>query len=261
MALEPTYALQVVRPFWKLLRRYPQIPSQLIDEAEATPPDQRVPVAQGQALLEGAVALTGDPNLGLLAARATELGAFEVLEYVAVSAPTWRAAIECVFRYSHLMNEAADFRLEIEGGKDRFALIEQLFLAIPFEHSEAIGDQDIAVWLMAGIAVEAAEAFPDYARWALDSFIVHRDIVRRFGRFQGNPRGREGLRASRRFVSPASGAWSQSSEAPFSWPRPDSSFSGGPGCKPFPPDDLRSRPFRPRPPAPDPSGAAVPPIC
>lgn len=71
----------------------------------------------------------------------------------------------------------------ISGGKDRFALIEQLFLAIPFEHSEDIADQDYAIWLMSGIAVEAAEAFPDYARWALDSFIVHRDIIRRFGRF------------------------------------------------------------------------------
>jgi uncharacterized protein (DUF924 family) len=71
----------------------------------------------------------------------------------------------------------------ISGGKDRFALIEQLFLAIPFEHSEDIADQDYAVWLMSGIAVQAAEAFPNYARWALDSFIVHRDIIRRFGRF------------------------------------------------------------------------------
>jgi uncharacterized protein (DUF924 family) len=71
----------------------------------------------------------------------------------------------------------------IRSGKDRFALIEQLFLAIPFEHSENIADQDYAVWLMSGIAVEAAAAFPDYARWALDSFIVHRDIIRRFGRF------------------------------------------------------------------------------
>ena len=71
----------------------------------------------------------------------------------------------------------------ISTGKDRFALIEQLFLAIPFEHSETIADQDYAVWLMSGIAVAAAEAFPDYARWALDLFIVHRDIIRRFGRF------------------------------------------------------------------------------
>ena len=71
----------------------------------------------------------------------------------------------------------------IGGGLERFALIERMFFAIPFEHSEDIADQDVAVWLMAGIAVEAADSFPDYARWALNSFIVHRDIIGRFGRF------------------------------------------------------------------------------
>ena len=71
----------------------------------------------------------------------------------------------------------------IDGGMERFALIERMFLAIPFEHSEDIADQDYAVWLMAGIAVEAASSFPDYARWALDAFIAHRDLIRRFGRF------------------------------------------------------------------------------
>jgi uncharacterized protein (DUF924 family) len=70
-----------------------------------------------------------------------------------------------------------------DGGTERFALIERMFLAIPFEHSEDIADQDLAVWLMAGIAVDAASSFPDYARWALDSFIAHRDLIRRFGRF------------------------------------------------------------------------------
>jgi uncharacterized protein (DUF924 family) len=71
----------------------------------------------------------------------------------------------------------------IDGGMERFALIERMFLAIPFEHSETIADQDYSVWLMAGIAVAAKAAFPEYARWALDSFIVHRDFIRRFGRF------------------------------------------------------------------------------
>ena len=46
-----------------------------------------------------------------------------------------------------------------------------------------MADQDNAVWLMAGIAVDAAEAFPAYARWALNSFITHRAIVKEFGRF------------------------------------------------------------------------------
>src|SRR5436305_2073115 len=58
----------------------------------------------------------------------------------------------------------------LEYDHKRFALIERIFLAIPFEHSENIADQDFAVWLMAGIAVDAVGSFPGYARWALDSF-------------------------------------------------------------------------------------------
>jgi AraC-like DNA-binding protein len=114
---EPTYAVQMVRPFWQLLRGYPQIPSEALDQAENADPDQRVPVARSQELLGAAVAVTGEANLGLLAARATKLGSFEVLEYVAFSAPTWRAAMETAFRYTHLMNEAADFRYEVVGDK------------------------------------------------------------------------------------------------------------------------------------------------
>ena len=109
----PTYSVQLVRPFWKVLRRYPQMPREALDQLEATPNDERMSVAFGQEMLRGAVALTGEENLGLLAARETELGSFQVLEYVTASAPTWRAALETLFRYSHLMNQAADFRLEI----------------------------------------------------------------------------------------------------------------------------------------------------
>jgi AraC-like DNA-binding protein len=107
----------MLRPFWKLLRRYPQVPAQLLDEAEASDAQRRFPVAAAQELLRGTVALTGEEDLGLLAAREIELGDFEVLEYAAASAATWRAALETVFRYAHLMNEAADFQLAIEGGK------------------------------------------------------------------------------------------------------------------------------------------------
>ncbi len=119
---EPTYALQMVRPFWALLRRYPQFPSAVLDQAEAVQDDVRVPVAAGQRFLEKAVELTGEQNLGLLAARATRLGTLDVLEYVAASAPTWRAAVETAFRYSHLMNEAADFRVDVAGDKAHLVL-------------------------------------------------------------------------------------------------------------------------------------------
>jgi AraC-like DNA-binding protein len=119
---EPTYALQMLRPFLKLLRQQPQIPSAALDELEAVAAERRIPIAQAQELLRGAVALTGDQDLGLRAARATEVGAFEVLEYAAASAPTWRAALETIFRYSHLMNEAADYRLEVVGSKAHVVL-------------------------------------------------------------------------------------------------------------------------------------------
>jgi AraC-like DNA-binding protein len=110
----------MVRPFWKVMRRYPQIPSELLDKAEAS--DARVPVALAQEMLRGAIVLTSEPNLGLLAAQEMEHGSLEVLEYAAFSAPSWRELFATVFRYSHLMNEAADFRLDVIGDKAHLVL-------------------------------------------------------------------------------------------------------------------------------------------
>lgn len=119
---EPTYALQLVRPFWNALRMYPQFPPAFFEAADKTPDDTRIPVRAGQEFLANAVKLTGEPNLGLIVARSTKLGAFDVLEYAAGSAPTWQAAGETAFRYIRLMNEAANFRLEVQGDKACFIL-------------------------------------------------------------------------------------------------------------------------------------------
>lgn len=119
---EPTYALQMVRPFWKVLARYPQVPRELLAVDGPVPDDLRVPVVAGQQFLEYVVGLTGEPNLGLLAARETAVGAFEALEFAAFSAPTWRASVETAFRFSRVMNEAADFRIEVVGDKVQLVL-------------------------------------------------------------------------------------------------------------------------------------------
>jgi AraC-like DNA-binding protein len=126
---EPTYALQLVRPFWTLLKRYPQLPAEMRVQPESLPDDLRVPVTQGQDFLRKVVQLTDEEDLGLLAARETQLGTFDVLEYVAFSASTWRDAIETVFRYIHLMNEAADFRIEVADGLARIVLDSTVPLA------------------------------------------------------------------------------------------------------------------------------------
>src|SRR5205814_10592390 len=58
-----------------------------------------------------------------------------------------------------------------------FLPVERQFLYMPFEHSEELADQDLAVEKMR--ALEAFEQTRGLARWAER----HRDVIRRFGRF------------------------------------------------------------------------------
>lgn len=60
--------------------------------------------------------------------------------------------------------------------------VEQLFLLLPFEHSESLADQEQAVELMTALAEKAPPENTFYPI-ALDAAIKHRDLIRRFGRF------------------------------------------------------------------------------
>lgn len=65
----------------------------------------------------------------------------------------------------------------------RFFIVEQTFVMLPFEHSEAVADQDIAVKLYAERTLEVPPDHLESARLQLDYATKHRDIVRKFGRF------------------------------------------------------------------------------
>lgn len=52
----------------------------------------------------------------------------------------------------------------------------RVFFYMPFEHSEAIADQERAVELTSSIGGESGQNYLDYAR-------RHRDVIARFGRF------------------------------------------------------------------------------
>jgi uncharacterized protein (DUF924 family) len=69
-------------------------------------------------------------------------------------------------------------KLAVQRGDDPTLLpVERMFVYLPFEHSEALEDQEQACAL-----TESLGAFPETAdahRYA----IAHRDIIRRFGRF------------------------------------------------------------------------------
>ena len=65
----------------------------------------------------------------------------------------------------------------------RFFVVEQTFVMLPFEHSEAIADQDISVKLYAERTLEAPAALVESCRDQLDYATRHRDLIRKFGRF------------------------------------------------------------------------------
>ena len=92
----------------------------------------------------------------------------------------------------------------VDSGDDRaLAPQERLFAYLPFEHSEALADQDRAVALFAAMQAEAppdaAEQYANYTLYAQR----HRDVVARFGRFpHRNERlGRETTDAERAFLA------------------------------------------------------------
>ena len=80
------------------------------------------------------------------------------------------------FAADGLAREAAQHA--IAAGYDRDGKpVERLFYYLPFEHSEALEDQQLACRL-----IEPLAAFPD-TEGVFDYALRHRDVVRRFGRF------------------------------------------------------------------------------
>lgn len=61
--------------------------------------------------------------------------------------------------------------------------IERSFLYLPFEHSEALEDQDESVALFGTLASDARDVFRPICASSLDYAIRHRDVIQHFGRF------------------------------------------------------------------------------
>ncbi len=71
----------------------------------------------------------------------------------------------------------------IDGDWRRFRPAEQCFVLLPFEHSEDVADQDLAVRLYAERATTAPDGLTEKCRSELDYATKHRDLIRTFGRF------------------------------------------------------------------------------
>ncbi|QBC42742.1 DUF924 family protein [Iodobacter fluviatilis] len=80
------------------------------------------------------------------------------------------------FAYDHLALAAAKAAV-CKGFDQKLTPLEQLFIYLPFEHSESLSDQEQAVELMMGWQVdEKLQGFYDYA-------VKHHAVIQRFGRF------------------------------------------------------------------------------
>ncbi|HEY6179210.1 MAG TPA: AraC family transcriptional regulator ligand-binding domain-containing protein, partial [Kofleriaceae bacterium] len=88
--VEASCSVQVIRPFARYLARIgcdceAMLARHGLSLALLNERDLRVPHHVSMELLREAVALSGDPAIGLRAARCDELGDFSVLEYAAAS--------------------------------------------------------------------------------------------------------------------------------------------------------------------------------
>jgi len=163
----------MLRPYNRLLSRYPQIGQQGVAALDALDPDERVPIADMLQLLRGAVHVTGDEDLGLKAAREISWGDYGVIEFMVNSATTMRASVELLARYLRLVNDALLFSLQVEG--DRAIIQLDSRIALP----RAGVDFQSAAFYVATLQRAAHFVDPDYEAWFMHPQPARIDEYRR----------------------------------------------------------------------------------
>ncbi len=111
---EPTLAMTVCLPFFEVLAARGLLPEFLTRSLTSSRPEDRVPLRTALAMLDGGVAISNDPDLGLRAALRNSLSV-PLLEYAAASSSTVRESLNTLARYIMVVNEGFDIRLTVEG--------------------------------------------------------------------------------------------------------------------------------------------------
>jgi AraC-like DNA-binding protein len=112
---EPHASFYFARPFAQaLLATGAEVPG-LREYIENLDPTQRYPAALLLQIVDAAVAASGRPDLGLLAAQCSQRGDHELIEYLAVTSKTIRDAIETVNQRLPLVSDGLHGELWIDG--------------------------------------------------------------------------------------------------------------------------------------------------
>jgi AraC-like DNA-binding protein len=138
------------------------MPREFVDPIDALDPDSRMPIGTVHELLRGAIAITGDEDIGLKAAELIEVGDYGALEYAASTAQTASDALGIIGRYMHLINDALTFSMRVEG--EHVVISLESAVVLP----RAAEDFELAAILTAFKARAAATM-----RWPLEVRFTH----------------------------------------------------------------------------------------
>lgn len=89
VSAELCYSARLLIPFVRWMLGRPEVHQAVRDSLKSLDPDERVPIEAAHELLKAAVEMTGEPDLGLLAAREIVRGDYGAVEYAARSAANW----------------------------------------------------------------------------------------------------------------------------------------------------------------------------
>jgi AraC-like DNA-binding protein len=136
---QPCYSARLLAPFVGLLREHAEIPAASLSWLASLDPDERVHVSAVNSLLDVALQLTGDPLLGLKATERLSAGDVGIFDFIMSSARTVRAALESAARYMRLLNDSAEWKLELEGDRVLVRLESSVRLAAAAEDFGLVG--------------------------------------------------------------------------------------------------------------------------
>lgn len=117
-AADSTCSTRVIQPFVRYLTRLGIDCEAWLGGHGLTPAvleeqDRRVPHRQASILLDEAVALSGDPAIGIHAARHEEPGDFDVIEYAAANCASVGEALLLATRFMPLMHDGLVLELDV----------------------------------------------------------------------------------------------------------------------------------------------------
>jgi AraC-like DNA-binding protein len=119
----PCYSGRFIEPFARLLESYEGYPAKSLQKLKTINPDARIPMEVAHRLAVEQVEQTGDPDLGLKAARLMPFGRSGPLAYAIQSAANVRDAITVAARFGRLFCDGSSIHFDVRGRQSvvRFA--------------------------------------------------------------------------------------------------------------------------------------------